>query len=129
MNFTEYIDALRARFAGKDPRRVAGAFGKTGGRIVLVLKERGEVRRATIAIGGPHAAKGVTVDVGAPKIDDAPTAFVFAAIDDWIAFFERADADRVSSIDFFGDATVLGLLPALAAQTQSPLHARLAHLT
>jgi hypothetical protein len=125
MNFTEYVDALRARFAGKDPRRVGGGFGKTGGRVVLVLKESGEVRRATISIGGPR----VTVDVGAPKIDDAPTAFVFAAVDDWIAFFERADADRVSSIDFFGDAAVLGLLPELAAQAQSPLHARLANFT
>ena len=125
--FAAYLDALRARFAGKDPRRLKGAVAKTGARVVLVLKEGADVRRATIVVGGGRAR--VDVVEGPPRVDDAPTAFVFATFDDWHAFFERADADRAPRIDFFGDASVLALLPELAAQTSSPLFTRLAAQT
>jgi hypothetical protein len=129
MTFADYVAALRERFAGKDPRRVVGPYSKTGARVVLVLKEGAELRRASIVVGGAAAPGKVVVVEGPPKLDDAPTAFVFAAFDDWHAFFERADADRSAKIDFLGDASVLALLPQLAAQTTSPLFTRLAART
>ena len=54
--FAAYFDALRARFAGKDPRRLKGAVAKAGARVVLVLKEDADVRRATIVVGGVDVA-------------------------------------------------------------------------
>ena len=120
MNLAEYLADLRARFAGKDPRRLAG---QPRGRIVFVFKELEGTQRATIEVN----AKSIDVHAGFDEAadDDVAVAFVFGRLADWLAFFEDFDQQRMSALEFYGDLHLMKLLPELAHQQLSPLATRL----
>jgi hypothetical protein len=117
VNLATYLDSLRTRLAGKDPRRLPG---NPRGRIVFVFKELEGTQRATIEFG-----RTISVREGAIDDDDAPCAFIFGRLDDWLAFFEDFNKERMNALDFYGDLWLVKLLPELTHQKMSPLNMRL----
>ena len=115
--FSDYRASLSALLAKKDPSRVKK---KRLGSIVFVLEDEAKMpHRITIRVG-----EKVEVVDGRHELPGLPTAFVFSSLADWIAFFDKAEAARIHSIDFYGEVALLETLAELSTQRLSPLALR-----
>jgi hypothetical protein len=116
VRFEAHLEAVRESLKSKDPARIK----KAKGSLVLVLEDEGHVlRRMTVRVGAQ-----VEVVEGRQELEGSPAAFVFAKLEDWIAFFDSAEASRLHSINFYGDLTVLERIAELRSQKISPLALR-----
>ncbi len=116
--FDGYVTQLRDRVHGKDARRLPRHLK---GRVTFVFRRDGVADRLTLGFFGDS----VTVTPTTQMVAGEPTAIVMCQLCDWLAYFERADATRLQTIDFYGDTALLEALPTLAQQHRSPLHTRL----
>jgi hypothetical protein len=112
MTVEEYVRLLRGRLKPKDPRKLERA--RTGS-IVFVLREGDAKTGVTVRIGD----RKVEVLDGACPIEGRSTAYVFAALVDWIAFYETGDADRLRALKVFGDVGLLRTMTELSTQQAS----------
>lgn len=118
MEFASYFTSFQDALKGKDPSR---AKKQRRGSVVLVLEDEHRHRhRMTIRV----AHGSVDVVEGKRELENLPTAFVFGKLDDWVAFFDRAEVVRLSSIDFYGDVGLLETIAELTAQKLTPLALR-----
>jgi hypothetical protein len=113
MTVGEYLSVLRERLAGT-PRAL---LPEQPSAVHFVFKQPTGAARATIDL----KPTGVEVREGAFVDDDRPHAFVFAKLDDWLAYFEQAERDRLSSIDFYGETALLAFLAGPAAHNPHAL--------
>jgi hypothetical protein len=112
MTVDEYLAQLEDRLG----RLPGGLLPAAPSAVVFVFREPSGPRRVTVEL----SPKGAAVRAGAQVDAGHPTAYVFATVSDWVAYFEHADRARLARIDLYGE---VALLKALAGPAQGSLWA------